>query len=81
MIAYYVTYVISFVLFSVYPDRCSISLAAVSDVEKHREHIEFWDDVYGFKMACMKKAVIPEAVVDMLKPETVISEPAVIQVH
>lgn len=76
----YVTSVVSSVLFSVYPDRCSISLAAVSDSEKHRGHIAFWDDVYGFKMACMKKAVIPEAVVEVLKPETVISEPAVIQV-
>ncbi|KAM9460561.1 protein arginine N-methyltransferase 3 isoform 1-T1 [Clarias gariepinus] len=64
---------------SVYPDRCSISLAAVSDAEKHRDHIAFWDDVYGFKMACMKKAVIPETVVEVLKPETVISEPSVIQ--
>ncbi|KAK3533894.1 hypothetical protein QTP70_034111, partial [Hemibagrus guttatus] len=62
-----------------YPDRCSISLAAVSDSEKHRGHIAYWDDVYGFKMSCMKKAVIPEAVVEVLNPETVISEPAVIQ--
>lgn len=64
-----------------YPDRSSISLAAVSDAEKHRNHIAFWDDVYGFKMACMKKAVIPEAVVEVLDPETVISAPAVIQVR
>lgn len=37
--------------------------------------------MYGFKMTCMKKAVIPEAVVEVLKPETVISEPAVIKVR
>ncbi|KAI5609349.1 protein arginine N-methyltransferase 3 isoform X1 [Silurus asotus] len=65
---------------SVYPDLCTISLAAVSDADKHHDHIAFWDDVYGFKMACMKKAVIPEAVVEVLKPETVISESTVIQV-
>lgn len=53
----------------------------MSDAEKHRDHIAFWDDVYGFKMACMKKAVLPEAVVEVLKPETVISEPTVIQVR
>ncbi|XP_051985085.1 protein arginine N-methyltransferase 3-like isoform X1 [Xyrauchen texanus] len=63
----------------VYPDRCSISLAAVGDTQKHNERIAFWDDVYGFKMTCMKKAVVPEAVVEVLKPETVISEPAVIK--
>ncbi|XP_016325486.1 protein arginine N-methyltransferase 3-like [Sinocyclocheilus anshuiensis] len=63
----------------VYPDRCSISLAAVGDTQKHSDRIAFWDDVYGFKMSCMKKAVIPEAVVEMLKPETVISEAAVVK--
>uniref|UniRef100_A0A671LIV6 Protein arginine N-methyltransferase 3 n=1 Tax=Sinocyclocheilus anshuiensis TaxID=1608454 RepID=A0A671LIV6_9TELE len=63
----------------VYPDRCNISLAAVGDTQKHCDRIAFWDDVYGFKMRCMKKAVIPEAVVEVLKPGTVISEPAVIK--
>uniref|UniRef100_A0A3B1K090 type I protein arginine methyltransferase n=1 Tax=Astyanax mexicanus TaxID=7994 RepID=A0A3B1K090_ASTMX len=64
----------------VFPDRCIISLAAVGDTEKHSDRIAFWDNVYGFKMECMKEVVIPEAVVEVLKPETVISEPAVIQV-
>lgn len=63
----------------VFPDRCDISLAAVGDVGKHDDRVAFWDDVYGFKMTCMKKAVVPEAVVEVLKPETVISEPAVIK--
>lgn len=65
---------------SVYPDCCNISLAAVGDTQKHRDRLAFWDDVYGFKMACMKKAVLPEAVVEVLNPECLISEPAVIQV-
>ncbi|KAL6113532.1 prmt3 [Pungitius sinensis] len=64
---------------SVYPDLCNISLAAVGDASKHREHIAFWDDVYGFNMGCMKKAVVPEAVVEVVKDDTLISEPAVIQ--
>lgn len=72
----------SLCLFStVYPDLCNISLAAVGDTQKHQERIAFWDDVYGFNMACMKKAVVPEAVVEVVKAETLISEPAVIQVH
>ncbi|XP_005952958.2 protein arginine N-methyltransferase 3 [Haplochromis burtoni] len=64
---------------SVYPDLCNISLAAVGDVQKHQERIAFWDDVYGFNMTCMKKAVVPEAVVEVLKADTLISEPTVIQ--
>lgn len=71
---------VSSFFFLVFPDRCSISLAAVGDTQKHNDRIAFWEDVYGFKMTCMKKAVIPEAVVEVLKPETVISESAVIKV-
>ncbi|XP_017282208.1 protein arginine N-methyltransferase 3 [Kryptolebias marmoratus] len=64
---------------SVYPDLCNISLAAVGDAQKHQGRIVFWDDVYGFNMACMKKAVIPEAMVEVVNTDTLISEPAVIQ--
>ncbi|XP_038664284.1 protein arginine N-methyltransferase 3 isoform X2 [Scyliorhinus canicula] len=64
---------------AVYPDVCTISLVAVGDRKKHDERVAFWEDVYGFKMSCMKKAVIPEAVVEVLSPDTLISEPCVIK--
>ncbi|XP_067849641.1 protein arginine N-methyltransferase 3 isoform X2 [Heptranchias perlo] len=64
---------------AVYPDICTISLVAVGDSKKHDERVAFWDDVYGFKMSCMKKAVIPEAVVEVLNPDTLISELCVIK--
>uniref|UniRef100_A0A8C5CEZ0 type I protein arginine methyltransferase n=1 Tax=Gadus morhua TaxID=8049 RepID=A0A8C5CEZ0_GADMO len=64
---------------SVYPDLCNISLAAIGDAQKHQDHIAFWDDVYGFNMACMKKAALPEAGVETVDPATLISEPTVIQ--
>ncbi|XP_042342948.1 protein arginine N-methyltransferase 3 [Plectropomus leopardus] len=64
---------------SLYPDLCNISLAAVGDTQKHRDHIAFWDDVYGFNMACMKKVVVPEAAVEVVNADTLISEPTVIQ--
>lgn len=65
---------------AVYPDICTISLLAVSDVNKHADKIAFWDDVYGFNMSCMKKAVIPEAVVEVLDPKTLISDACSIKV-
>lgn len=65
---------------AVYPDICTISLLAVSDVNKHADRIAFWDDVYGFNMSCMKKAVIPEAVVEVLDPKTLISDSCSIKV-
>jgi hypothetical protein len=34
-------------MFSVYPDRCSISVVGVEDKKRMEEKITFWDDVYG----------------------------------
>ncbi|XP_017682298.1 PREDICTED: protein arginine N-methyltransferase 3 [Lepidothrix coronata] len=64
---------------SVYPDICTISLVAVGDMNKHMDKLLFWEDVYGFNMSCMKKAVIPEAVVEVLDPNTLISSASVIK--
>ncbi|KAM8807323.1 protein arginine N-methyltransferase 3 [Eudromia elegans] len=64
---------------SVYPDVCTISLVAVGDMNKHMDKLAFWEDVYGFDMSCMKKAVIPEAVVEVLDPNTIISTASVIK--
>lgn len=69
-----------FIFIPVYPDICTISLVAVSDVSKHADRIAFWDDVYGFNMSCMKKAVIPEAVVEVVDHQTLISDPCGIKV-
>ncbi|MEE6498964.1 hypothetical protein FKM82_003260 [Ascaphus truei] len=64
---------------AVYPDTSNISLVAVCDELKHSCKIAFWDDVYGFDMSCMKKAVIPEAVVEVVTPESMVSEPFIIK--
>ncbi|KAM6274273.1 protein arginine N-methyltransferase 3 isoform 1-T1 [Porphyrio hochstetteri] len=64
---------------SVYPDICTISVVAVGDMNKYVDKLLFWEDVYGFDMSCMKKAVIPEAVVEVLDPNTLISTATVIK--
>ncbi|XP_073514328.1 protein arginine N-methyltransferase 3 isoform X1 [Phyllobates terribilis] len=64
---------------AVYPDRCNLSIVALCDPEKHTGKLAFWDDVYGFNMSCMKKAVLPEAIVEVVNPDTMISEPSIIK--
>ncbi|XP_056383896.1 protein arginine N-methyltransferase 3 [Hyla sarda] len=64
---------------AVYPDRCNISIVALCDPEKHTGKMAFWDDVYGFNMSCMKKVVLPEAIVEVVSPDTIISDPFIIK--
>ena len=40
-------------------------LVAVSDEKKYAETVDFWNDVYGFKMSCMKRPSIMEASVEV----------------
>ncbi|XP_063802446.1 protein arginine N-methyltransferase 3 [Pseudophryne corroboree] len=64
---------------AVYPDRCNVSIVALCDPDKHAGKLAFWDDVYGFNMSCMKKAVLPEALVEFVNQDTIISSPFIIK--
>ena len=68
------------ILFSVYPDRCTVSITASSDLDLYDKHVTYWDNVYGFKMTCMKSSVIRESSVYIVKPETIAADHCVIKV-
>ncbi|KAM7434048.1 Protein arginine N-methyltransferase 3 [Porites harrisoni] len=57
----------------VYPDRCTICVAALGNSEKVQQRLSFWDDVYGFKMSCMKRSVCTEPSVEIVNPGDEIS--------
>ncbi|XP_075044530.1 protein arginine N-methyltransferase 3 [Mixophyes fleayi] len=64
---------------TVYPDRCNMSIVAVCDPKRHAGKLAFWDDVYGFTMSCMRKAALPEALVEIVYRDTIISHPFIIK--
>lgn len=61
------------------PNRCNISLVANGDVNTHKKLIEFWSDVYGYKMNCMKSEVVREASIDVVNSEFILSQPCVVK--
>ncbi|XP_046334021.2 protein arginine N-methyltransferase 3-like isoform X2 [Haliotis rufescens] len=63
----------------VFPDRCTLSLVGSGDLDLHGKHISFWDDVYGFKMSCMKAEVIHEAIVELVEDGGSITQPCVVK--
>jgi len=58
---------------SVYPDLARINICAMQNGELRKEKIDFWSDIYGFKMNPMKEAVISDCLVHSITPESVIS--------
>ena len=46
-----------------FPDRAVLYLASIEDEEYKREKIEFWDNVYGVNMSCIKEWAVKEPLV------------------
>ncbi|CAL1546977.1 unnamed protein product [Lymnaea stagnalis] len=63
----------------VYPDQFSMLVIGVTDTQMRNSKLDFWDDVYGFKMSCMKHSVVDEVHVRLVNKETIVTEPAVIK--
>ncbi|CAB3386093.1 Hypothetical predicted protein [Cloeon dipterum] len=55
------------------PNRCDMSLVGISDLERHGELIGFWEDVYSFKMSCLRKETVHVPAVEIAKPESVVT--------
>ncbi|KAJ8766925.1 hypothetical protein K2173_011743 [Erythroxylum novogranatense] len=55
------------------PDKASLHLTAIEDAEYREDKIEFWNNVYGFKMDCIKKQAIMEPLVDTVDQNQIVT--------
>jgi protein arginine N-methyltransferase 1 len=46
------------------PDKASLYLAGIEDADYKNEKVEFWNNVYGFDMKCIKQIAYREPLVD-----------------
>lgn len=65
----------------VFPNRCSLHLVGLDDEETYKKRFAFWDDVYGFKMSCMRKAVLAEADVSLVDGNKIITDSCALKVR
>ncbi|KAH9932760.1 protein arginine N-methyltransferase [Epithele typhae] len=61
------------------PSQAQMMFALCEASELFKERIGFWSDVYGFDLSAMGKNVYEEAIVDVVGPRTVVSEPVVVK--
>jgi protein arginine N-methyltransferase 1 len=57
----------------VLPDKASLYLTAIEDAEYKEDKIEFWNNVYGFNMSCIKKQAMTEPLVDIVDPKQIVT--------
>jgi len=61
---------------SLLPNRVNIQLAAVSDPDRYHAYVgNFWSDVYGLQMSCMRAPILAEASVELVPAVAIVSEP------
>jgi len=58
------------------PDISYLHLVAIEDADYKEDKINFWDNVQGFDMSCIKKNAIQEPLVDVVDPKQIITSPA-----
>ncbi|KAB1209302.1 putative protein arginine N-methyltransferase 1 [Morella rubra] len=57
----------------VLPDKTSLYLTAIEDAEYKDDKIEFWNNVYGFDMSCIKKQALSEPLVDTVDQNQIVT--------
>lgn len=60
---------------TVLPNRCTLDICALSDHQRYDSYVgQFWSDVYGLKMNCMRAPILEEASVEVIPGTCVVSD-------
>ncbi|KAK9102205.1 hypothetical protein Sjap_019459 [Stephania japonica] len=57
----------------VLPDRASLYLTAIEDADYKDDKVEFWKNVYGFDMSCIRKQTMMEPLVDTVDEHQIVT--------
>ncbi|KAJ2794089.1 Nuclear SAM-dependent mono-and asymmetric methyltransferase [Coemansia guatemalensis] len=55
----------------IFPDTATMIISTIEDGEYKEDKLNFWDDVYGFKMSCIKEAAMSEPLVDTVEARVI----------
>ncbi|KAJ2714095.1 Nuclear SAM-dependent mono-and asymmetric methyltransferase [Coemansia spiralis] len=55
----------------IFPDTATMIISTIEDGDYKEDKLSFWDNVYGFKMTCIKDAAMREPLVDTVESRVV----------
>jgi len=53
------------------PDKANLYIAGIEDADYKGKKIDFWDNVYGFDMSCIKKIAYAEPIIDVVESKAI----------
>lgn len=57
----------------IFPDKATLVLSAIEDSEYKEDKINWWENVYGFNMSCIKRIATSEPLVDTVDAKQVVT--------
>lgn len=60
------------------PNKCQLYIMGADDPQ-HQYYVDFWDNVYGYKMTCVGRQLLHEASVCWMPPEYVVTDRALLK--
>lgn len=63
----------------IFPDKATLTVVAIEDGQYRAEKIDFWEDVYGFDMSCIKELAMSEPLVDIVDKDQVATNTCLIK--
>ncbi|XP_072172410.1 protein arginine N-methyltransferase 1-like isoform X2 [Diadema setosum] len=63
----------------IFPDRATLHVTAIEDRQYKDEKINWWDNVYGFDMSCIREVAISEPLVDVVDPKQMVTNSCLIK--
>lgn len=55
------------------PSECRLLVAGLRDDEFINDKVNFWNDIYGFKMSAMKPRIFDDVIIENFKPSSIAS--------
>merc|ERR1719186_2287882 len=56
-----------------FPDRATLYVCAIEDRYYKEQRFDYWEDVYGFKMSCIKNYQFSEPLVETVEKHSVVT--------
>lgn len=56
------------------PNRCTMSIVGYGNEALFKQHVTFWDNVYGINMSNMRKEVMHEPLISIVDPSFILTE-------
>jgi len=62
-----------------FPDRATLYVSAIEDRQYKEDKINFWDNVYGFDMSCIRNVAVHEPLVDVVEAKQVVANSCMVK--